>query len=214
MSSIITPEAILSYPRLFEPEVGPSGGDPKYSCCLVFPAGSDLKELKKAAIEAAQEKWGEKAVPGIRSGKLRMPFRDDPEDVADKGYPEGSTFMNVRTKKAPGVVSIFPDPNNDGKPMPITDEDEVYAGCYVRASLRAFAYDTQGNRGVSFALNNVQKLRDGERIDGRRAAVDEFEADENAAADLSDLTDGDDRGIEREPLPSEQSDDDLSDLLG
>ena len=46
----------------------------------------------------------------------------------------------------------------------------------MRASLRPFTYDTNGSKGVSFALQNLQKLRDGERIDGRLRPEDEFEA--------------------------------------
>ena len=47
----------------------------------------------------------------------------------------------------------------------------------MRASFTAFAYDNNGNVGVSFGLNNVQKLREGTRLDNRVAATDEFTAD-------------------------------------
>ena len=53
--------------------------------------------------------------------------------------------------------------------------------------LRPFTYDTNGSKGVSFGLQNLQKLRDGERIDGRMRPEDEFEAIESGAADLDDL---------------------------
>lgn len=195
---VITPEAILSYPHLFEPNAMDDGAEPKYSACFVFPADADLKELKAAALEAAQEKWGSKAAKMIRDGKLRMPFRTDGEE---KGYPEGSTFINCRSNRRPGIVSTVPDPKNGGKPSVITDDEEVYAGCIVRASVTAFAYDVNGNRGVSFALGNVQKIRDGERLDGRVSAEDEFKADDTIAS-LDDLTD-----------EAGESGDDLSDLL-
>lgn len=182
--TIMTPAAILSFPHLFKPSAAPGSDKLKYSCSLVFPAGADLAELKQAALDAANEKFGADKVPAmLRSAKLRMPFRDD---GADKGYPENAVYINVRSDKQPGVVGVYPGP--DGRPMPITDETLVYAGCKVRATVRAFAYDTSGNRGVAFALNNVQKLADGDRLDGRRAAEDEFPADESAAAaDLSKL---------------------------
>jgi hypothetical protein len=184
--SLITPKAILSYPRLFVAEKQ-DPDDPnekaKFSCALVFPKNTDLKELKQAALEAAREKWGAKADAMIRGEKLRMPFRTD---STDKGYPEGSIFTNVRTTKRPGIVSIYPDPNT-GKPLPIVDEEEMYPGVVVRASLAVYAYDVKGNRGVSFALNNLQKVADGERLDGRMAPEDEFEADMDATADLSDM---------------------------
>jgi hypothetical protein len=184
MSKVITPAAILSYPHLFEPQIAPGASDPAYSCTLVFVDGTDLTDMKKVANDVGLEKWGAKFGPAVKDGKIRMPFRLDGDE---KGYPEGSVFINCKNKAAPGIVSIYPGP--DGKPKKITDPSEVYAGCKVRVSLRAFAYDVNGNRGVSFALNNVQKVADGQRLDGRSRAEDEFSADPAAGqdADLDDL---------------------------
>jgi hypothetical protein len=86
------------------------------------------------------------------------------------------------------VVSIYPGP--DGKPTPITDPKLIYPGCYLRASLGAFATPaTKENpsNSVSIALRNCQKVKDAPRIDSRVKAEDEFVADPNAAADLNDL---------------------------
>jgi hypothetical protein len=149
----------------------------------VFEKGTDLAELKKAALAAATEKFGAKAEGLIRDGKLKMPFRNDGEE---KGYPEGSVFMNVKNKAKPGIVGIYP--GADGKPLPIDDPAQIYAGCKVRASLRAYAYDVSGNKGVAFSLGNLQKMADGDRLDGRVRATDEFEADLSVKpADLADL---------------------------
>lgn len=202
MAQVITPEAIISYPQLFTARAF-GNQEPKYSCALIFPEGTNLKELKQAAVDAAVEKWGADAKAMLLSGALNSPFRTDAED---KGYPEGSTFFNARSKNKPGVVSIYPDEN--GKPSIITDEDAVVAGARVKAAVSVFAYDTNGNKGISFGLNHVQLLRAPtaeERLDGRVAAVDTFEADADAVADLSDL---------EEPAAVGASDgDDLSDLM-
>jgi hypothetical protein len=182
---VITPEAVLSYPHLFTPQAAEDGGTPKYSCALVFPEGTDLSALKQAVVSVLADKFGEKkAAELIQKKQIRLPFRDG----AEKNYPEGSVFINVRGAQAPGVVSTIPDPNT-GRPMSITDEEEIYPGCIVRASISAFYYDTSGNKGVSFGLNNVQKIRDGKRLDSRVRAEDEFEADASAVASLDDLTD-------------------------
>jgi hypothetical protein len=182
MSALITPKGRLSYPHLFEPQIPPNQTEPVYSCTLVFEDGTDLSALEKEVERVAKDKWGDKYAALQKTGKIRSPFRLDGEE---KGYPEGSVFINIKSKAAPGIVSIFP--GDDGKPAKITDPSQIYAGCFARASVRAFAYDTQGNKGVSFALNNIQKLADGDRLDGRMRAEDEFEADANAAADLNDL---------------------------
>lgn len=190
MSRVITPEAIASYPNVFVPRAQSEDQDPKYSVALVFltetQALPDFKAMKKAALDVAKEKWGAKAAEMIRGGKIRFPFRDDAEE---KGYPEGSVFVNARGTRRPGVVSIYPDPNNDGRPTPITNEEDIYPGCIVRASISFFAYDVSGNRGVGAGLNNLQKLRDGTRLDSSVRAIDEFDADASAVADLSDLQD-------------------------
>jgi hypothetical protein len=64
----------------------------------------------------------------------------------------------------------------------------MYPGAQVRGSVSAFGYDYQGNKGVSFGLNNLQKLGEGERIDGRVAADAEFDVDmSESPADLEHL---------------------------
>lgn len=184
MTKVITPEAIISYPHIFEPQTPPGANEPVYSCALVFADDVDLTNMKAAASAVAKEKWGDKAREMLKGGKIRMPFREDGEE---KGYPVGSTFMNVKSKQQPGVVSIYADEN--GKPAVISDPSAIYPGAIVKASLRAYAYDVNGNRGVSFSLGNIQKVRDGQRMDGRLSAADEFTAEAKPTADIEDLDD-------------------------
>lgn len=192
---IITPVVTASYPHLFKPRKNELGEE-RYSVALVFDPDADLKPLKAEALRVAKERWGAKATEMIREGRLRMPFRTD---AVAKGYPEGSTFVNVSSTRPPGIVSVVPD--KDGLPSRITDPAEIYPGVRIRASLQAYAYDRLGNAGVSFGLRNIQKVADGERLDGGVDARHEFEADPAAAADLAKL----------DTLGTEQ--DDLADLL-
>ena len=76
---------------------------------------------------------------------------------------------------------------DDGKPERITHPSQIYSGCIVRASLNAFAYDRAGNRGISLGLNNIQKLADGERLDGRLKAEDDFEALDHRTSELDEM---------------------------
>lgn len=99
---VITGEAMLSYPHLFEPEAMNEGEEPVYSACLVFEQGADLRAIRKAIAAAATEVWGSKAKSMFESGVLRNPIRRDGEA---KGYPEGSVFINVRTRRKPGIGS-------------------------------------------------------------------------------------------------------------
>jgi hypothetical protein len=162
-TKVITPPAMLSYPHLDKPQAPQAGSNPnakaKYSATFVFEPGSDLRELEAAARLAAEERWPGKSAVMFQKKQLKWPFRTDAES---KGYANDSTFINCRTEQKPGVVLATAGP--DGKPQVVADEDirsTVYPGCIVRGSVRAFAYDISGNRGVSFALNNIQKLADG-----------------------------------------------------
>ena len=226
MARQILREAILSYPNLFTARAASNEPDAKakFSGAFVFTdPKTQLAEFKKAALAVAQERWGDKlkgaklkyldtqhgpAVFLVSSAvRIRMPWNDSPEIIAQKGYPEGSAFVNARSDSKPGIVSVIPGP--DGKPTPITDESKVYPGVIVNVSGDLYAYGKSGNNGVSFGLGNVQVVRDGDRLDSRKNAADEFDADASAVADLSDLTDdGDLAGV------GADDGDDLSDLIG
>ena len=186
----ITPVGTLSYPHLFTPQAPmpnpdgtPGTGEPKYGAVVIFEEGADLKAMKAAVLVAALEKFGDKAKAMLKGKKLRLPFREDWEE---KGYPENSVFINAKTTNPPGIVSRYQDPETE-KAQVITDPEVMYPGAQVRLSVTAFGYDVLGNKGVSFALNNVQKWGEGDRLDSRIKAEDEFEAEAPVDADLGDL---------------------------
>lgn len=186
-------EVILSYPYFATPQVERDdegkpkvGGKLTYSGvfigCEKTPA-TTLTQLKAAAFSAATEKWGDKAKQMIEEGALKWPFR---KDVSAKGYTKvgGLWFISARSTKKPGLVHRIPDPANPSKALKIEDaamiEKLFYPGAHVYASVRAFPYDNKG-KGVSFSLENVQWIADGERLDNRIAADDDFKADMSVA---------------------------------
>lgn len=186
-----TPLARLSYPNLFEAR-GFDGGEKKFSCTLIFDEEAqktpEFKALKAAAKQAAIDEWGADKIPA----NLRTPFRDGAEKDGE-GYGPGKIFISVSTKQRPGIVSTMRDPETK-KRMPIEDESEIYAGCYVLASIRPFAYEVKGNKGISFGLNNLMKVKDGEMLGNRTRAEDDFDSAnsyENEAG-VDSTTDDDD----------------------
>jgi hypothetical protein len=54
------------------------------------------------------------------------------------------------------------------------DAGEFYSGCYGRASVTLYPYDTSGSKGIACGLNNVQKLADGEKLGGATSAAADF----------------------------------------
>lgn len=191
---LITPEATLSYPHFVEPQAAQNGkGDPKFGAMLIYdPSQVDfLAQLQAAVIAVATEEFGSKAVQNLKSGVLKNPIGTNWEL---KGLPEGSFYLNPKSKTRPGLVQPWNDPKT-GKPQKV-EEDQIesvfYPGAKVRASISVYAYTYVGegttSRGVGVGLNNVQKLGDGPRLDSRKAADEEFTAtQELQPASLDDI---------------------------
>lgn len=155
---VITGEVRLSYANIWEPK-SINGSDPKYSASLLIPK-ADTETIKaiEAAIDAALQdgvgKFGGKLPP---KGFLKLPLRDGDTEREDAAYA-GHYFLNANSKNPPQVV--------DADVKPILDRGEVYSGCYARASITFYAFNTNGNKGVAVGLGNIQKLRDGEPLGG------------------------------------------------
>lgn len=176
----MTPKFRVSFPAVFEPKAF-EGQEAKYSVVMLFKKGeADLKAMRDAAHNVMTEKWGPKEK---WPKNLRSPFRDGDEKSDTEGY-EGHVFVSASNKLKPGLV--------DQRANPITDKEAFYAGCYARATVIAFAYDTKGNKGVSFSLQNIQKLGDGPSLSGRKAASEEFDAVEDESDDLTNYSGDDD----------------------
>lgn len=177
-TKVVTGKVRLSYVHLFEP-YSPNPDQPeKFSCVILIPK-SDTKTIKALddAITAAAENGKDKTFNGKIPANLKTTLHDGDEEADLDRNPEyaGHMYMSVSSKTKPGIV--------DKDVQPVLDASEVYSGCYARVSIGAFAYNTQGNRGISFGLNHVQKLADGDFLGGRSKAEDDFEAIEDDAAD-------------------------------
>ncbi|HJQ13052.1 MAG TPA: ssDNA-binding protein [Gemmatimonadaceae bacterium] len=189
-------EGQLSFPRLYEPQpsktIGKDGKPVlKYTMTLVLTDPEKTKALKKAYLDAVFAKFGrDKGMQLIKDEELKSPFLT--KKLEKYGYPPDSCYIRVSSVKRPGVVADFRDPST-GKPAKITDPERMYSGVQVKATLRLFWYDNDGNKGFSFGLNNVQRLtRRGEdgkpskedwpRCDGRVNAEDDFDADDDLDA--------------------------------
>jgi hypothetical protein len=166
-TKVITGKVRASFVHIFEPQ-SVNGSEPKYSCSFIIPK-SDAETIGKirAAIEEAKQngvsKWG-----GKTPANLKLPLRDgDIERPDDPAYAD-AYFVNANSREKPGVV--------DRKRIPITDPLMVYSGCYVRASISFYPFNTNGNRGIACGLQNIQFWCDGEPLNGRVRAEDEFDA--------------------------------------
>lgn len=172
-TKVVTGKCRFSFCYLFEPQEALGGGDPKYSLTLLIPK-SDTATLGKikAAIAEARENYcarnGANALPAKPVHTLKD--GDGSRDNGDDFGPEcrGHYVIKVRSSKKPVVVDAF---RNE-----ITDPNEVYGGCYGRASINFFGYNTAGQKGISATLLSVQKLHDGEPF-GTVGSADDFDDD-------------------------------------
>jgi hypothetical protein len=173
MSVIKTPVGTLSYPNFYVPrERVQSNGEKVFSGVLLFTSQQAKSEQWKAMTQAI-EALVRASFPKLILGKgVRSPIRRcDEKD--DNPFPDGCEFfINAWSKQKPGVVDVA---LND-----ILDSSGVWPGQLARFSVTPFAYEKQGNKGVSFALENVQivKSEGMKRLDGRKSAADRFDDDE------------------------------------
>lgn len=176
-TKVVTDKVRLSYVHVWEPWSNGEGQEAKYSVCLLIPKSDTATLAKiKAAQAAAAEKGKAKHFGGKVPANLKTTIKDGDTDADLERNPEmaGHFYMTVSAKTRPGVV--------DRNVEPILEQSEVYSGCYARVSMNAFSYSNSGNKGVSFGLNHIQKVGDGELLGGRTRAQDDF--DELDDADL------------------------------
>lgn len=186
--SITTPEFRAGFISVFKATKGPNSdpdAKPTYSIRALFPPTADLKPLFQLAEDALRAKWGDN-IPkaAITAVKEKLTARNGDQDKPFEGVPEDwiSIRFSATEKFKPTLV--------DAKRNDITDEADVYAGAFYRAHIDAYAFDKKSNKGVTFGLLAVQKVRDGAAI-GRAAvkASSVFEAYDDGD-NSSDSTDG------------------------
>jgi len=165
---ILTKEVRFSYLNIWEPRAMNEGDDAKYSVSVLVDK-EDKVTLKRieGAIKACEADLAAKC-GGKLPRKYRTPLRDGDEEKEDDEAYEGKMFLTASSKRQPGIV----DEDRDE----FMDEEKFYSGCYGRVVLRFYAYNNQ-SKGIACGLQNIQKLRDGERLGGggRTAAADDFD---------------------------------------
>lgn len=165
-TKVITGKVRFSYVNVFNSRSFSDGQDSKYSICLLIPKEdkATIKKLQAAIDDAVEEGIGSKW-NGKKPANLKLPLRDgDVERAEEAPEYEGMLFLNANSKQKPGIV--------DKDLNEILDPEELYSGCWGRASINFFAYNSNGNKGIGVGLNNIQKLKDGERLGGARASAE------------------------------------------
>lgn len=168
---VLTGEVRLSYANLLQPRTPQGGGGPKYSVTLLIPktdikTKADLDQSIQAAIqEGIPKKWN-----GKQPAVIHNPIHDG-DGTKENGEPfgeecRGCWVISASSKQKPGIV--------DSSLQEIISPSDIYSGMYARVTVRFFAYDSSGKRGIGCGLGNVMKTRDGEALSGHASAKEDF----------------------------------------
>lgn len=167
-------EVRLSYCHLFKPEAIADGGEPKYSVSVIIPkSNTKLIAQIKQAVSAALQMGVASKFGGKMPTNWKNPLRDgDLEKSEDDSYA-GCYFISASSKTKPGVVKRM-KVNGQNTLVEVTNEEDIYSGCYGFVSINFFPFSNAGNKGVGAGLNNVLKTREGEYLGGRSSAQTDF----------------------------------------
>lgn len=179
---LLTPRFRVAFPQVAELKVFQPGQKGRYSCVALFtPAEFTEKDKAKwAALLAACNKVAvetfKKPYKELDRSVYKLPFHRGEEKQQYAGFGPGVVFctMSAYTRK-PGLVDVTQTP---------IDAGDLYPGCFARASVNPFA-NTQW-KSISIGMNHIQKLGEGERLDGSTTAEEDFGSDP-AEYDDSDM---------------------------
>lgn len=101
---------------------------------------------------------------------LKLPLHDGDEEKPDNSTFKNCYYINAKSKEPPQIV--------DNKVQTITDQTEVYSGCYGKISMTFYSYNLGGAKGIAAWLGNIQKLKDGEPFTCKISARDDFTVEE------------------------------------
>lgn len=190
---VTTGEVILSYPKLFKAtrfDEANTKSKPQFTTAILIDKDDKetikvLKAAEKAALNDGIKRNFFDA-DDIKRGKVKSLLRDGDAEKSPTKNPEfmGKYFCNLKADENHKPIIV------DAAKRRITDESKVYAGVIASVVVRSYAWQYQNgmNKGVSFSLQAVQIVRDGEPLgstnEGSEDLFDELE--EPAEDDLSE----------------------------
>lgn len=170
-TKVITGKVRFCYTHVWEMAKSENGRE-CFSVSILIPK-DDEETLAKinSAVNAAYDegldklKGKGKTAPAFET--IKMPLRDgDTKENDEEGVYSNTWYLTATSTYAPGII--------DADRSYITDHDEFYSGCYGRASINFYAYNSNGNKGIACGLRHLQKLEDGEKLGSASSALDDF----------------------------------------
>ena len=171
---LLTPKFRVAFPQVEVKKIFQEGQTGRYSCVALFTP-TEFSEKEKgqwAALIGACNKLAvehfKKPMKELDRSVYKIPFHKGEEKQQYAGFGAGVIYftMSAYTRK-PRILDV------DGATE--LESDAFYPGCYARASVNPFANDKW--KSISIGMNSLQKLREGERLDGATSAEEDFGSD-------------------------------------
>lgn len=181
---LLTPKFRVAFPQIAELKVFQPGQKGRYSCVALFTPSefTEKDKVKWTALLAACNKVAienfKKPMKELDRSVYKTPFHRGEEKEQYAGFGKGVIFftMSAYTRR-PSILG----PDN-ASPV---DPADFYPGCFARASVNPFA--SVQWKSISIGMNHLQKLGEGERLDGSTSAEDDFGSDANEYSADADL---------------------------
>jgi hypothetical protein len=167
---MIIKNGVASYMTVFEGREDDNGVMKFSTSILLDKEDSQVEKINEICDKLLAAKFGNKA----KFGKVyHHPLRDGDEERPDDAAYAGKMFFNASAKRQPGVV--------DQNLRPVIDDEVAYSGCTFNFSVNFYSFEAKDkhgkvlNKGVAAGLNNMQLVKQGDRLDGRAKPEEEFE---------------------------------------
>lgn len=180
----LTPVFRMRWPKVFKAEPY-KDNEPKFSACPIWTPAKFTKKDKalwQAILKAlddeskmAFKKAWKNLPPNVKRG-----LRDGTEKEEIDGFGKGTVFANITSKYKPSVM----DREKNYISPELGNEDEIYSGCYCRATVTVYSYNKGGGKGVGLGLCNIQKVADGPVLEDKMDATEDFDDDLDEYDDL------------------------------
>jgi hypothetical protein len=180
-TKVVTGMVRFSYLKVLHPEMMEGQETPKYSVSLIIPKTDETtltairKAINTAATQGRDTKFGGKIPP---AANLSIPLRDGDTDRSEDAAYANSFFINAKSTLKPTVY--------DKNLNEIITPEEIYSGCYGRASVSFYPFNTKGKRGIAAALIGIQKLKEGEPLGINTNSRADFENTPYLGSDVDD----------------------------
>lgn len=183
---VVTPKFIMSFPKLSKPEAYEGKGQAYYSTVMLFDKDQDLKPMKQLIRQAIVEAFGKDKT---KWPKISLPWRDGNTKSDFEGY-KGRYYAGAKSKNRPTLVNV----KKETIPQDEIDT-EFYGGAICQAVLRAKVTLSGRNYFVTFYLQGIMKIKDGERFGGGcnpEEDFDDFDTEDENDFDNDEIDNDDD----------------------